>query len=252
MRHLTGYPDRPPVRVGLSIGDSLVGIFAAFGVVNALYVRDRVGGKGRGQMVDAAISESVLAVMESVVTEYSATRAIRQREGTALPGIAPSNIYPAKDGSWVIIGANSDSLFQRLAEAMGRPGLAGDARYATHEARGKNQRELDEIIAGWTITLDQDELLDVVMRQGVPAGPVYDAADVAGDPHYRDRGAILDVATREFGTISMQGVAPKLSVTPGSVRWTGPGLGEHNAEIYSGVLGLTHDEIQQLREEGII
>jgi formyl-CoA transferase/succinyl-CoA--D-citramalate CoA-transferase len=251
MRNLTGYPDRPPVRVGLSIGDSLVGVFAAFGVVNALYARDRIGARRQGQTIDAAITESVLAVMESVITEYSGTEQIRQREGTALPGIAPSNIYPAKDGAWVIIGANSDSLFQRLTRAMGRPELSTDRRYATHEARGKHQQELDAIIAQWTRTLTQKDLLERVMGEGIPAGPVYDAADVAADPHYRARGAILDVPT-ELGTISMQGVTPKLSDTPGRIRWSGPQLGAHNAEVFGGVLGLSETEMAQLHEEGVI
>jgi formyl-CoA transferase/succinyl-CoA--D-citramalate CoA-transferase len=252
MRNLTGYADRPPVRVGLSIGDSLAGVFAAFGVLNALYVRDRGISRQSGQTVDAEISESVLAVMESVISEYSATKQIRQREGTTLPGIAPSNIYPAKDGSWVIIGANSDSLFQRLARAMERSELAADKRYATHQARGEHQVELDEIIARWTATLNQKDLLEAVGRHGVPAGPVYDAADVAGDPHYRARGAIVDVPVGTLGTISMQGVAPQLSETPGQVRWTGPALGEHNAEVYGGLLGLSEEKIEELRGQGIV
>jgi formyl-CoA transferase/succinyl-CoA--D-citramalate CoA-transferase len=252
LRHLSGYPDRPPVRVGLSIGDSLVGLFAAFGVVSALYARGKKTGMLRGQTVDAAITESVLAVMESVISEYSATHNIRQREGTVLPGIAPSNVYPTRDGHWVVIGANSDGLFRRLSEAMGRPELASDARYATHEARGMHQKELDELIAGWTATLSGDEIVELVNRHGIPTGPVNDAADVSRDPHYRERGAVVDVATREFGPISMQGVTPKLSDTPGSIRWTGPYLGEHNEEVYGGILGLSAAEMSQLQEEGII
>lgn len=253
LRNLTGYPDRPPTRVGLSIGDSLAGLFATIGVLAALYARD--GGKQEhrgGQTVDVAITDSVLALLESVLTEHSATGAIRQRVGTALPNLAPSNLYPTADASWVIIGANADGPFRRLADAMGRKDLATDPRYATHRARGERQQELDEVVAAWTRTRPRDELLDLLAAEGVPAGPVYDAADVAADPHFRERGAVVDVPTEEFGALAMQGIAPRLSATPGSIRWAGPRLGQHNREVYRGVLGLSDDEIARLEAEGII
>ena len=252
LRHLTGYPDRPPTRVGVSIGDSLAGVFAAFGVVSALYNREKREGRRQGQTVDAAITDSVLAVLESAVSEYSAAGRVRQRTGPILPGVAPSNLYPTSDESWVLIAANSDGVFRRLAESMGKPELASDSRFATHSARGCNQEELDQLIASWAITQKRKELLALLARHEVPSGPVYDAADVARDPHYRERGAVVDVETEEFGTLSMQGVVPKLSDTPGKIRWTGAPLGHHNAEVYGGILGLSADEIAKLREERVI
>ncbi len=252
LRHLTGYPDRPPTRVGVSIGDSLAGVFAAFGVVTALYNSVKRDGNGRGQTVDAAITDSVLAILESAVSEYSAAKTIRQRTGPILPGVAPSNLYPTSDKSWVMIAANSDGVFRRLAEAMGEAELASDASFTTHQARGCNQDELDQLIARWSVAYTRDELLALLTRHEIPAGPVYDAADVANDPHYRERGAVVDVETEEFGTLSMQGVVPRLSDTPGSVRWPGVPLGRHNAEVYGGILGLSEEEIAKLRNEGVI
>ena len=252
LRNLTGYPDRPPTRVGVSIGDSLAGLFAAFGVVSALYNRERKEGLCHGQTIDAAITDSVLGILESAISEYSATKSIRQRTGATLPGVAPSNLYPTSDNSWVIIAGNSDSVFRRLAEGMGQPELGSDPRFATHQARGRNQEELDDLIARWSVTHERDELLALLNRHEVPSGPVYDASDIARDPHYRERGAVVDVETEEFGTLSMQGVAPKLSSTPGSIRWSGVPLGQHNAEILGGILGLSSDDMAKLNREGVI
>lgn len=252
LRILTGYPDRPPTRVGLSIGDSLAGLFAAFGVMGALYAREKAGPLSHGQVVDVAIVDSVLAMMESVISEFSATGVVRERTGSVLPGIAPSNLYPTSDGSWVIIAANADSLFRRLAMTMGMPDLATDERYNTHEARGRHQAELDGIIARWTATQTRDELVARLAENGVPAGPVYNAEDVAKDPHYRQRGAVIDVETENLGAISMQGVVPKLSATPGAVRWAGPPLGRHNVEVYKDRLGLSEAEIAGLQARGVI
>jgi len=251
LRLLTGYPDRPPTRVGLSLGDSLAGLFAAFGILNALYARDH-SEQGRGQTVDAAITESVLAFLESVISEYSVTGRIRERAGPVLPGVAPSNLYPTADGSWVIIAANADGPFRRLAAAMGQANLALDHRYSTHEARGRHQEELDLLIAHWTETRSRAELLRLLIEHSVPTGSAYDAADIAKDQHYREREAVVAMETNDLGSISMQGVVPKLSATPGDIRWTGPGLGEHNSEIYGGLLGLSHTEIATLKAEGII
>ena len=252
LRNLTGYPDRPPTRVGISIGDSLAGLFSALGILAALHAQ-RGGRRGDrpGQEVDVAISESVLAVMESVLSEYSATGQRRVRVGAKLPGIAPSNLYPTADESWLIIAANGDGLFKRLSKLMGRPELATDERFATHEARGHHQDELDEMVAGWTVQHARHTLLERLTEAGIPAGPVYDAADIGNDVHFRDREAIVDVPT-ELGTITMQGVFPKLSVTPGAIRWAGPALGEDTDEVLAGTLGLTAGEIRQLRDERVI
>jgi crotonobetainyl-CoA:carnitine CoA-transferase CaiB-like acyl-CoA transferase len=251
MRHLAGYPDRPPPRVGLSIGDSLAGVFAAMGVLLALRSRDAHAAH-QGQVVDVAITESVLAVLESVVSEYSGTGAVRGRTGSILPGVAPSNLYPTADGTWILIGANADGIFRRLAVAMGEPELGTDARYATHSARGRHQDELDARIAAWTVRHGLDHLVTTLESHGVPAGPVNDAAGVVADAHLRERGAVIQVETADFGTIAMQGVAPRLSETPGGVAWAGPALGEHTDAVLGDRLGLGAAEIAGLRARGII
>lgn len=248
LRFLTGYPDRPPTRVGISIGDSLAGIFAALGVLTALHAREQ----GKGQIVDVSITESVLAVLESVVSEYSVTGNVRQRFGPVLPGVAPSNLYPTADGSWVMIAANADGLFRRLAKAMNQPELGDDPRFASHEARGQHQEELDRIVSEWTSRKTRTDLLEMLHAQNIPAGAVYDAADITKDPHFREREAIIDVDTSSFGKVSMQGVVPKLSETPGAVRWEGPQVGEHNQEIFQDLLGLSDAELSHLRSEQII
>jgi crotonobetainyl-CoA:carnitine CoA-transferase CaiB-like acyl-CoA transferase len=207
---------------------------------------------GRGQVVDVAITEAVMAVMESVVSEYSATGVKRTRTGSILPGIAPSNLYPTKDGDWVVIGANADGVFRRLAAAMDRPDLADDPRYATHRARGANQQDLDGTIAAWTEALPAAVLVERLTAAGVPAGPVYDAAGVAQDPHFRDREAVIEMETEDFGVLTMQGVFPRFSETPGSVRWPGPALGQHNEEIYGDLLGFSAADIARLRERGVL
>lgn len=253
LRALTGYPDRPPTRVGISIGDTLAGLHAALGVVASLFARDAAGSRQQaGQVVDVAITDSVISVLESVLTEYSANGRLRERTGTALPGIAPSNLYATADGSWIIVAANADGLFTRLATAMGRPELARDERYATHDARGRNQAELDAIVGAWTASHPRDALLAMLHEHGIPAGPVYDAGDVIRDPHFRERESVVDVPAGEIGTLSMQGIVPKLSETPGRIRWTGPALGAHTHEVFSELLGLTAAELDSLRHAGVI
>ena len=251
MRGLAGFPDRPPPRVGLSIGDSLAGVFAAMGVLLALRARDATTER-RGQVVDVAITESVLAVLESVVSEFSGTGAVRGRTGSILPGVAPSNLYPTADGTWILIGANADGIFRRLAAAMGEAELGTDERYATHGGRGRHQDELDERIAAWTVRHDLDHLMTVLEAHGVPAGPVNDAAGVVADPHFQARDAVIAVETAEFGTLAMQGVAPHLSETPGQVSWAGPGLGQHTDAVLGSRLGLGAADLADLRQRGII
>ncbi|MDB5363505.1 MAG: Formyl-CoA transferase [Rhodospirillales bacterium] len=252
MRGLAGFPDRPPPRVGLSIGDSLAGVFAAMGVLLALRARDAADAKGRGQIVDVAITESVMAVLESVISEYSGTGAVRGRTGSILPGVAPSNLYPTADGTWILIGANADGIFRRLAAAMGEPELGTDERYATHGARGRHQDELDTRIAAWTAGYGLDHLVTLLETHGVPAGPVNDAAGVVADAHLNERDAVIEVETADFGTIAMQGIAPRLSETPGRVAWAGPALGEHTETVLGDRLGLGPAEIADLRRRGIV
>ncbi|MQB01058.1 MAG: CoA transferase [Actinobacteria bacterium] len=248
LRHVTGEPDRPPSRTGVSIGDSLAGTLAALGALVAVHARRSTG---RGQVVDSAIYEAVLALMESLVPEYQVAGHVRQRSGAILPGIAPSNVYTTGDGDDVVMGANQDSVFRRLAEVMGQPHLATDPRFATHAARGENQAELDRLIGAWTAGRKSADLLEDLARAGVPAGRIYTARDLLADPHVLSRQAIVHLAHPEFGTIAMQGVAPRLSETPGSVRWPGPALGGHNDEIY-GALGLDAGELTRLRDQGVL
>jgi len=215
----------------------------------ALHARHRTG---RGQIVDAAIYESVLSVMENLITEYGLTGYVRERSGSVLPGIAPSNAYPTRDGALVVIGANQDTLFRRLCEAMGRPALADDPRYAGHAARGENQAELDNLIAAWTVTLDAEPLLALMEDKGVAAGRVYRAPDMLADPQFAAREAIVEVSHPVFGGVKMQNAFPRLTDTPGAVRWPGPALGEHTDAVLTGRAGLSADEVKRLRERGIV
>ncbi|WP_346764243.1 CoA transferase [Caulobacter sp. SLTY] len=249
LRYITGEPDRAPARAGISIGDSLAGLNAALGVMMALHARERTG---RGQVVDAAIYESVLSVMENLITEYGLTGYVRERSGAVLPGIAPSNAYPTADGALVVIGANQDTLFARLCEAMGRPGLASDPRYAGHAARGENQAELDSLIARWTATLDAEVLLELMRQHGVAAGRVYRAPDMLDDPQFAAREAIVETPHPVFGAVKMQNAFPRLSETPGAVRWPGPGLGEHTEAVLTERAGVDAGALAGLRARGVI
>ncbi|HVN02586.1 MAG TPA: CoA transferase [Caulobacteraceae bacterium] len=248
LRAITGEPDRPPARAGVSIGDSLAAAHAAMGVLMALHVRERTG---RGQVIDAAIYESVLAMMENLVTEYDITGYIRERSGSILPGIAPSNVYPTADGM-ILIGGNGDTVFARLCEAMGEPALKDDPRYKDHASRGVNQTELDERISGWSRARPLAELLELLERHGVPCGRVYRAPEMLEDPQYQARESIVTAEHPVFGKIRMQNVFPKLSETPGAVRWPGPTLGEHTSAVLGEKLGLTGEKIATLKSAGVI
>ena len=249
MRWLAGEPDRPPSRVGLSIGDALAATFGCVGALAALEHRRRTG---RGQVVDAAIYEAVLGMLESTVAEYTVAGVIRQRTGAILPKIAPSNVYPTADAEMILIGANQDSVFARLAAAMGRPELATDARYATHQARGEHQAELDARIGAWTGSLAADELLARCEAHGVPAGRIYRVPEMLADPHFAAREAIVPVAHPEHENLHMQNVFPRLSETPGAVRWPGPELGAHTDAVLGELLGYDAARIAALREQGVI
>lgn len=249
LRYITGEPDRPPARAGISIGDSLAAIHALMGVLMAVHARER---SGRGQVVDASIYESVLTVMENMITEFSLTGYERQRTGSVLPGIAPSNAYPTRGGELVVIGANNDNLFGRLTKAMGRPELAEDPRFKGHAARGQNQAELDHTIAEWTSTLTADEVLAEMQMAEVAAGRVYRTRDMFDDPQFKARDSIVEVPHPVFGSVKMQNTFPKLSDNPGKVRWPGPALGQHTEEILTRVAGLSGAEVADLRARGLI
>ncbi len=249
LRYVTGDPTTPPSRAGISIGDSLAGTYAALGGLIALHARERTG---RGQVVDSAIYEAVLAMMESLIPEYTVAGYVRERTGPILPNVVPSNVYPTADGHLLLIAANQDAVFRRLAAVMGRPDLAEDLRFATHAARGANQAEIDRLISAWTSTLPLDGLSERLHDGGVPAGMMYRAPEMLADPHFKARNDIIELPHRELGTIAMHNVAPRLSLTPGSVRWVGPELGEHNTEIYGGLLGLDEAEMAARRDAGVI
>jgi formyl-CoA transferase len=248
-RHIVGDPDRAPSRMGISIGDSLAATYGCLGALAALRHRDQTG---QGQVVDSSLYESVLQVMESMIPDYTTSGHIRERSGSFLPGIAPSNVYKCKDGDY-LIGANQDTVFSRLCTAMERPELAKDPRYIDHINRGKNQLELDALIEDWTKTLTVDELEALMIKAGVPAGKIYRAPEMLADPHFAAREAIIDVEHPRWGTLKMQNVFPKLSATPGNVRSIAPQtVGQDNAEVYGSILGLTASQLADLETRGLI
>jgi formyl-CoA transferase len=249
LRYVVGDPSTQPSRMGISIGDELAATYACLGALMALHARDRTG---RGQVVDSAIYEAVLAMMESMVTEYAAAGYIRERTGPILPNVSPSNVFDTRDGKLLLIAANQDTVFRRLAAAMGRPDLAEDPRYATHAARGANQPELDALINDWTRTVDLAPLEALLEANGVPCGLIYTAPDMLADPHFKAREAIVEVPHPDFGHLKMQNVAPRLSDTPGLVRHAGPELGEHTDEVLQGVLKLDAAVLDGWRARGII
>ena len=248
-RYIVGEPDRPPSRMGVSIGDMLTATYGCMGVLAALHARERTG---RGQVVDAALYECVLQVMEGLVPEYDRNGVIRERSGSILPGIAPSNVYACSDGEYMI-GANNDGIFRRLAQAMAQPELADDERYATHLARGRNQAELDDTINAWTRTLTVDALDALMTAHSIPAGRVYRAPEMLADPHFKAREAIVAVDTERFGLLKMQSAFPKLSETPSAIRTPAPSrVGQHNAEVLGGLLGMSPRDIDAHASAGAI
>ena len=248
MRNLAGDPSTPPSRVGLSIGDALAATFACLGALMALHHRHNTG---QGQVVDSAIYEAVLAMMESTIPEYTELGVTRERTGSVLPGVAPSNVYACRDGE-MLIAANQDTVFRRLAEAMGRPELADDPRFATHVARGDHQVELDTLIDAWTLGFSTVELLAMMNAAAVPAGKIYKAPDMLADPHFAAREALIKVAHPTYANLVMQNVFPRLSATPGGVRWPGAALGAHNEEVFGELLGMGRQELADLREDRLI
>lgn len=249
IRYVMGDPGRAPVRAGISLGDSLAATYACLGTLVAVHHRERTG---RGQVVDSAIYEAVLAMMESLLPEWAVAGYQRERTGAVLPNVSPSNVYPTGDGDLILIAANQDSVFGRLATVMKQPELATNPRYASHSARGAAMEELDGLIAAWTASQPADDLLERLHEGGVPAGRIFRARDMFADPHFAAREAIVRVPHPDFGEIPMQNATPRLSATPGRVRSAGPRLGEHNDEIYGGLIGLDETERARLRQNKII
>ena len=249
LRYVVGDPSTPPSRMGISIGDELAATYACLGALMALHARERTG---RGQVVDSAIYEAVLAMMESMVSEYDVAGYRRERTGPILPNVSPSNVFDTADGKLLLIAANQDTVFRRLAAAMGRPELAEDPRYATHAARGENQAELDALINDWTKTVALAPLEALLEEHGVPCGLIYTAPDMLEDPHFKAREAIVELTHPDFGPMKMQNVAPRLSDTPGAVRHVGPALGEHTDEVLGDLLGIDEDTRAKWRDRGII
>jgi formyl-CoA transferase len=252
LRYINGFPNEPPPRMHISLGDSLAGMFAAQGVLAALYWRDATG-SGEGQVVDVSLLESSFALLESTVPEYDRLGIVRGPGGTGLKGVAPSNIFKSSDDKWMVIAANADNVFRRLCDAMGQPELADDERFATHLARGDNQEELEGIVREWASRHDAATIDSVLNDAGVICGPIYTIADIFEDPQFQARDMLLEHEDPEFGHYIGPGIVPKLSETPGAVRWSAPWeLGSHNTPVYGGLLGLSETDLTELREEGVI
>ncbi len=248
LRYVVGDPSTPPSRMGISIGDELAATFACLGALSALHYREKTG---HGQVVDSAIYEAVLNMMESLITEYDKTGYIRERTGAILPNVAPSNVYPTSDGL-VLIAANQDTVFGRLCEAMGKVEWAKDPRYVNHAARGANQRDIDAKIGEWTKTLTTRQVLDLMDKFGVPAGLIYRPPDMLEDPHFKAREAIVTTQHPHFGDLKMQNVAPKLSATPGGIRTAAPEMGQHNEEVYLKLMGMDRARFDALKSRKVI
>ena len=249
-RYVNGFPDRPPVRPNLSIGDTLAGLHAAMGVMLA-YIQREKDPDGKGQVVDAAIYESVFNMMEAVVPEYSGSGAIREPSGSTITGIVPTNTYITSDNKHVIIGGNGDSIFKRLMNAIGRPDMANDPKLKENQGRVDNEKEIDAAIEKWTKDHTSDEVLSIMDEVSVPAGPILSVKDMMEDEHYIARGMFQEVEANGR-TLQIPAMLPILTETPGTTEWPGPALSEHTDEVLSELLGKDEKEITQLREDGIL
>ena len=251
LRSINGYPGEAPPRQAISLGDSLAGMVAVQGILAALVRRSTTG---RGQVVDVALTEACLSVLESVVQEYDKLGRVRQPGGTKLVGIAPSNTYRSADGLWLVVAANQDTVFRRLCDVMERPELADDERFVDHVARGENQDEIDEIVGEWVGRHDVADLRGMLDEAGVICGPINTAAEVVADPQFRARGMLVEHFDERIGEdVLGPGIVPTFSATPGGVRWAGPPApGHHNAEVYGELLGLGADDLEGLRADRVI
>ena len=256
LRYLTNFsPDKmdlPPVRVGVSIGDSIAGLYAAFGVMAALWQRDRANGDGAARTIDVALTESVLSVMEEMLPEYGVLGKIKQPAGSGIATAAPTNAYPTADGQWVLIAANSDPIFAKLMKVIGHPELIGAPGYSSNPERVVNVDRLDRVISNWSLRHTADELIAILDESDIPNTKAYTAADCAADPQYRARGMVREVADKHFGTVLQAGVVPHVRESPGTVRWPGPDIGEHNHEVLMELLGLERSEIEILEQDGVL
>jgi crotonobetainyl-CoA:carnitine CoA-transferase CaiB-like acyl-CoA transferase len=251
LRYVTGDRDRPPVRPNLSLGDSLTGLHAALGILTALYHRDAKGA-GTGQVVDVAIYESVLNMMESTIPEFDKAGVIREREGTRLSGIVPTGTYLCGDGVYVIIGANGDNLFKRFMVAISRPDMASDPRFEHNDDRVPWADEIDQAISDWTQRLPSAEVIRILETAAVPVGPIYSAKDMMADAHFQARELFQRVDLGDGDKVALPAISPRLTETPGGMEWPGPKLGAHNQEIYGDLLGYSDEEIEKLTASGII
>jgi crotonobetainyl-CoA:carnitine CoA-transferase CaiB-like acyl-CoA transferase len=249
LRYTSGFPDRPPVRVGVSLGDTLASLYGTIGALMAMH-HLKVNG-GQGQFIDVALYEAVFAIMESLVPEYQMQGFVRERSGASMPGIAPTNTYRCGDGLYVAIAGNGDGIFRRFMEAIGRPDLAQEPLLASNDGRAAQSQRLDDIISQWTARHALAEVLTTLDAASVPAGRIYTAADIATDPHYQARGMIEHHQLSDGQPIDLPGVVPKLSATPGTTQWLGPMLGEHTAEVLASI-GIDAKALEQLRSAGVV
>ena len=249
LRYVTGYPDRPPVRVGVSIGDSIAALHGVIGALMALHHRNVNG--GRGQYVDVALYEAVFNMMESVLPEYDMFGFVRERSGASLPGIVPSNTYVTRDNKYVVIGANADSIFKRMMNGIGRPDLATDPALAHNDGRVARTGEIEKVIGDWVAAHDLAHVLDVLENADVPSGKIYDISDIVKDAHYAAREMIRSHRLKDGKSVKLPGIVPKLSETPGDTKWVGPELGAHTAEVL-GALGYSEERQRELKKRGVI
>jgi crotonobetainyl-CoA:carnitine CoA-transferase CaiB-like acyl-CoA transferase len=256
LRNLTGFPDRPPVRTGVSLGDTLAGLYATIGALLALLRRERSAGVAGPEVVDVALYEAVFGVLEDLVPEYDGYGVVRERTGAALPGIVPSNTYPTARGGWVAVGGNGDAIYRRLMTAVQRPDLADDPRLAGNSGRVAHRELIDSAIAEWTSQHDVDTVVGVLEGVGVPVGPIYGAADILADPHFAARDMLVrhevEVEPGSTREVAFPGVVPKLQQSPGSTRWVGPDLGAHTEEVLAELAGLDAAAVARLREAGVV
>jgi crotonobetainyl-CoA:carnitine CoA-transferase CaiB-like acyl-CoA transferase len=256
LMYITGYPDRPPVRPGLIVSDYLTGVFNAFAILSAIYERDRrareTGATPRGQWVDLSLYESILRIMEHTLASYDRLGVVREREGNRLRNSAPLDNWETSDGKYVCIIAAGDGLFPRLARAIGREDLLADPRFETMARRAEHGDEINGIVAAWVKARTAREVQEVLERHEVPFGVAYSVADIFADPHVAARADIETVDDPVLGPVRMQGVYPRFSRTPGAIQGGAPRLGEHNEEVYCGLLGLGSEEVERLRQDGVI
>ncbi|WP_342541342.1 CoA transferase [Heyndrickxia sp. FSL K6-6286] len=251
LRYLTGYPELPPVRVGIAIGDLVAGLYAVIGTLMAIRAREK-GVDNKGQLVDVALYESVFSLLEGILPEYNLAGIVRERTGTTLPGIAPSNTYECADGNHVVIGGNGDKIFQRLMKAIGREDIANDSKYATNQGRAANVKFIDDAIENWTKQYPLKMVQKILDDASVPVGPIYGIKEIVNDEHYKTREMIKEVELHDGKKLLVPGIVPKLSETPGEIISNGPKLGEHNEDVFKEYMNFTFEDFKNLKEQGVI